>query len=231
MLRIKEPELMTESEQVKVYASTDFSDSDGKMLSRLSEIINESKKNLQRKSIFVDLGCGPGNITERLATHWSESTVVGIDGSFEMVKLAKERQVLVKKISSLKGLSYIKQDISTLSLGQFSLPNFADVVVSNSFIHHIHDFNDFLNAIKAISKEGTLFFHRDLRRPLTFDIALELQQKYLPKAHPIMIRDFLSSLKAAYTAEEVVDYLEKSNWKSYKVLEVGDRYLDIIGIN
>ena len=46
-----------------------------------------------------------------------------------------------------------------------------------------------------------------------------------------MIRDFLSSLKAAYTAEEVVAYLEKSNWKSYKVIEVGDRYLDIIGIN
>ena len=231
MLRIKEPELMTESEQVKVYARTDFSDSDGKMVSRLFEFIKESKKNLQRESIFIDLGCGPGNITERLAAHWPESTVVGIDGSLEMLKLAKERQVLVKKISSLNGLSYINQDISTLSVGQFSLPNFADVVVSNSFIHHVHDFNDFLKALKAISKEGTLFFHRDLRRPLTFDIALELQQKYLTKAHPIMIRDFLSSLKAAYTAEEVVDYLEKSNWKSYTVIEVGDRYLDIIGIN
>ena len=231
MLRIKEPELMIELEQVKVYSRTDFSDSDGKMVSRLSEFIKESKKNLQRKSIFIDLGCGPGNITERLAAHWPESTVVGIDGSLEMLKLAKERQVLVKKISSLKGLSYIKQDISTLSAGQFNFPDFADVVVSNSFIHHVHDFNDFLNVLKVVSKEGTLFFHRDLRRPLTFDVALELQQKHLPTAHPIMIRDFLSSLKAAYTAEEVVDYLEKSNWKSYKVFEVGDRYLDIIGIN
>ena len=222
---------MIELEQVKVYSRTDFSDSDEKMVSRLSEFIKESKKNLQRKSIFIDLGCGPGNITERLAANWPESTVVGIDGSVEMLKLAKERQVLVKKVSSLKGLTYLKQDISTLSAGQFSLPDFADVVVSNSFIHHVHDFNDFLNVLKVISKEGTLFFHRDLRRPLTFDVALELQQKYLPTAHPIMIRDFLSSLKAAYTAEEVVDYLEKSNWKSYKVFEVGDRYLDIIGIN
>lgn len=231
LLRVKEPELMTESEQVKVYARTDFSDSDENMVSRLSEFIKESKKNLQRKSIFVDLGCGPGNITERLAANWPESTVVGIDGSVEMLKLAKERQSLVKKVSSLKGLTYLKQDISTLSSGQFNFPDFADVVVSNSFIHHIHDFNDFLNVLKVVSKEGTLFFHRDLRRPLTFDVALELQQKHLPTAHPIMIRDFLSSLKAAYTAEEVVDYLEKSNWKSYKVFEVGDRYLDILGIN
>ena len=42
---------MTESEQVKVYARTDFSDSDGKMVSRLSEFIKESKKNLQRNQM------------------------------------------------------------------------------------------------------------------------------------------------------------------------------------
>ena len=32
-------------------------------------------------------------------------------------------------------------------------------------------------------------------------------------------------------AEEIVNYLEKSNWRSYKVIEVGDLYLDVIGIN
>jgi len=231
LLRIKEPELMTESEQVKVYARTDFSDSDRKMVARLSEFLKESKKNLQRKPVFLDLGCGPGNITERLAAQWPEATVVGIDGSLEMLRLARERQYLVKKVSSLKGLSYIKQDISTLSSAQCIFPELADVVVSNSFIHHVHDFKDFLNALNFISKKGTLFFHRDLRRPITFDVALEIQQRHLPRAHPIMIRDFLSSLKAAYTVDEVQDYLEKSNWESFNVTEVEDRYLDIIGIN
>ncbi len=231
MLRITEPELMTELEQVNVYAETDFSDSDGKMVSRLVELINESKKNLQRESLLIDLGCGPGNITQRLASHWPEINVVGIDGSTEMLRIARQRQFSSKNKSSLSGLSYKEGNISSLSKTRLNLSNFADVVVSNSFIHHVHDFKFFLKSLKAISKKGTLYFHRDLRRPLSSNQALDLQKKHLPNAHPIMIRDFIASLKAAFTRDEVVNYLEKSSWQNYKVIEVEDRYLDIIGVN
>ncbi|WP_235557677.1 methyltransferase domain-containing protein [Nocardioides sp. Leaf307] len=39
----------------------------------------------------LDLGCGPGNLTELLARRWPDATVRGLDSSAEMVAAARER--------------------------------------------------------------------------------------------------------------------------------------------
>ena len=39
----------------------------------------------------VDLGCGPGNLTELLAQRWPDAEVVGVDSSPEMVEAARAR--------------------------------------------------------------------------------------------------------------------------------------------
>jgi trans-aconitate 2-methyltransferase len=41
----------------------------------------------------VDLGCGTGNVTEHLAARWPTATIVGVDGSPEMLAEAKARRV------------------------------------------------------------------------------------------------------------------------------------------
>lgn len=41
----------------------------------------------------VDLGCGPGNLTEILARHWSEAAIEALDSSPEMVAEARERGI------------------------------------------------------------------------------------------------------------------------------------------
>jgi trans-aconitate 2-methyltransferase len=40
---------------------------------------------------IVDLGCGTGNVTARLAERWSGATVIGVDSSQEMLKVAREK--------------------------------------------------------------------------------------------------------------------------------------------
>lgn len=44
----------------------------------------------------VDLGCGPGNLTEILSRHWSEATIEAVDSSLEMVRAARERGIDAK---------------------------------------------------------------------------------------------------------------------------------------
>jgi trans-aconitate 2-methyltransferase len=41
----------------------------------------------------VDLGCGPGNLTETLAQRWPEAAIEAVDSSQEMVDAARERGV------------------------------------------------------------------------------------------------------------------------------------------
>jgi trans-aconitate 2-methyltransferase len=42
-----------------------------------------------RAKRVADLGCGPGNLTAHLSQRWSESTVIGVDNSPEMLEKAK----------------------------------------------------------------------------------------------------------------------------------------------
>ncbi|KGG15133.1 MULTISPECIES: class I SAM-dependent methyltransferase [unclassified Prochlorococcus] len=230
MKRIREPELMIDPDQAKAYAESDFSISDKMMVSTLVDFVKKSGGNINASSVILDLGCGPGNITERIASHWPNATVTGIDDSFEMLKVARKRKILDKKLSKLEGFSYIKTNISAIGRGASMFFESADLVVSNSLMHHIHDFSDFLRALKSVSKKGALHFHRDLRRPSTKQEALAIQKKYIPDASPLMMRDFMASLNAAYTAKEIKNKLEHSVFKNFEVLEIDDRYVDVFGI-
>ena len=62
MERVPEPELMDGAEQAAAYAAADFSASDGAVIMRLGELFPEGLG-----PRLVDLGCGPGNISFRLA--------------------------------------------------------------------------------------------------------------------------------------------------------------------
>ena len=152
MKRIPEPELMNDFDQAKAYAAADFSQGDQNLVDQLEKYISGKSTLINNKSLIVDIGCGPGNITERLASIWPFAKIVGIDGSEEMLAIARSRQKQNISSTQIHGLSYIHQNLSSFAKEKLTLVRNADVVVSNSVLHHIHNPNLFWKAIQNIGK-------------------------------------------------------------------------------
>ncbi len=227
MKRVVEPELMEDENQAKAYAEADFSLSDHLFVESLKRHLCGFGKDIDAGTLFLDLGCGPGNIAERISTTWPDSRVCGIDGSEPMLCLARKRQ-REKKISK-NNLSYKALNIKGLvnPLNEFTYS--ANVLVSNSLLHHLHDPGCLWLAIKNVCVPGAMVQIRDLRRPQSKNEAIALQQKYLSEAPDVLIRDYLASLQAAFTVDEVQIQLQEADLVNLSVSEIEDRYLEVIG--
>ncbi len=228
MLRQLEPELMDDHIQALAYSEADFSIGDQNFVENLKAFLTKSDHTLSKDCFLIDLGCGPGNITERLAETWPFAKVLGIDGSKPMLEIAKQR--LHSSASRFNNLSYQQQNLSDITSQIEPCYSPADLIVSNSLLHHLHDPMDLWRSVLSLSVPGTLIYHRDLRRPQSRDDALVLQQKHLPSAPGILIRDFLASLHAAFTIAEVQIQLIDIGLQHLQIMEVEDRYLEVFGI-
>lgn len=78
---------MDGAEQAQAYADADFSATDQAMVERIAVCFGS---HLGER--IIDLGCGPGNITFRLASRYPSSQVVGVDGSGAMLAIAIARK-------------------------------------------------------------------------------------------------------------------------------------------
>ncbi|WP_424190494.1 trans-aconitate 2-methyltransferase [Actinokineospora sp. G85] len=81
----------------------------------------------------IDLGCGPGNLTETLAHRWPDATLTALDSSAEMVAAARER-----------GLSARLCPVQKWKPGQDT-----DVVVSNAVLQWVPEHRELLPAWAA----------------------------------------------------------------------------------
>lgn len=229
MKRVLEPELMQDLLQVQAYSDADFSESDNSLIHRIEEVLFQESKKLDSKSLIVDLGCGPGNITELLFSRWPTSEIMGIDGSEAMLALARQRKNQMNSTEAEIRINYCCCDFSSLGNGSIVLERQADLIVSNSLLHHLHDPSYFWEALKPLTAKGTVYLHRDLRRPSSMDDAIALQKAYLPEAPQVLIHDYLASLQAAFTVSEIKAQLESTGLEHLSVLEKSDRYLEVFG--
>lgn len=89
---------MEGAEQAQAYAEADFSATDQAMVERIADLYGD-----RLGARIVDLGCGPGNISFRLAERYPLSEVLGVDGSEAMLALAKARLEQEQQCSSPAG--------------------------------------------------------------------------------------------------------------------------------
>ena len=68
MNRTPEPELMDGLEQAQAYAAADFAAGDQALIERLAQLFPGGLG-----ARLVDLGCGPGNISFRLAERYGDA--------------------------------------------------------------------------------------------------------------------------------------------------------------
>ncbi len=229
MERIPEPELMKKKEQVISYDEADFSEGEVNLINQINHYLLKRNIFLSEKDLIVDLGCGPGNISEKLAVKWPNTEVVGIDGSKEMILRAERNKEISTNKKQFKNLRYICSDIKDIKLTNSFLNKKISLLVSNSLIHHITHLDDFFNTIRSLSCNITINFHKDLIRPLDEKSALELKAQCATKYNEILTNDFYASLRASYTLRELKDFILKNDLPSLDVFEDSDKYLIVYG--
>lgn len=218
MQRTPEPELMEGQEQALAYAAADFSVGDQALVDRLVQLFPAGLG-----TSVVDLGCGPGNISFRLVDRFPDAKVLGIDGAEAM--LAPALQKLSHRPAVQSRLRFERRCLPDPSW----LEGFT-AVVSNSLLHHLHDPAVLWRAVRQLGVSGACVYIKDLRRPESPQAVLALQQRYLADAPPVLQHDYIASLHAAFTPEEVTQQLQEAGLADQlQVASLDDRYLEVWG--
>ena len=225
MKREPEPELMQIPSQVRAYADADFSRSDSMVVQSLEKYLKKVGGNLNKRDLIFDIACGPGNIAERIAKNWPFVKVIGIDGSRKMLDEAEKKLAN----SLIKNLTYELIEINSIATDEIHFPLTADVLVSNSALHHFHDPCRFWGALKKLGKTKCIHIHRDLIRPASIEKAFEIKEKHLLNSPEILKKDFYASLKASFTVDEVTQQLVDAGLSQLEVFQVDKLYFEIIG--
>ena len=215
--RVCEPELMDGAQQAKAYAEADFGATDQAVIASIERLFPEG---LGER--IIDLGCGPGNISFRLAARYPTSEVLALDGAPAMLAIAADR--LERQPQPPK----LRFQLAVLPCA--GLPALAfSAVVSNSLLHHLHDPQVLWSAVRQLGAPGAAVYVKDLRRPPSEAAAQELLATHLAGAPAVLQRDYLHSLRAAFSPEEVREQLRQAQLPGLRVSAVEDRYLEVAG--
>lgn len=222
--RTPEPELMDGAEQVEAYASADFEASDQAMVERLAHLCGDDPG-----PQLADLGCGPGNISFRLARRWPAAQVLGLDGAPRMLAIAGQRLVAEPQLA---GRLHFQEALlplpATFSAGCFTAGCLSSVV-SNSLLHHLHDPLGLWTSVAQLGAPGAFVYVQDLRRPPSAAAVEELVAAAMADAPEVLRPDYRASLHAAFTPAEVAAQLQQAGLGGLRVAPLGDSYLEVWG--
>ncbi|MBM4267186.1 MAG: methyltransferase domain-containing protein [Deltaproteobacteria bacterium] len=217
MERTPEPELMDDEAQARAYAEADFSVPHEHFV----ELFRERFPDLSPRTV-LDLGCGPGDVSRRLARAWPLCRVVGVDGAAAMLTIGNEinRQAgLAERVE----LRHTYLPARPIDGGPF------DAITSNSLLHHLADPATLWSTIAQHAEAATAVFVMDLLRPHSPEAARDLVDEHAAGEPDVLRRDFLQSLHAAYRPAEVRDQLARAGLDPLTVEVVSDRHLIVHG--
>ncbi|HUU28398.1 MAG TPA: methyltransferase domain-containing protein [archaeon] len=159
----------------------------------------------------LDLGCGEGFLTEKIAELVPTGQVTGIDGSRGMIQAAQKRK--------LDNLSFKVMDINNLDLA----PEF-DVVFSNAVLHWIKDHERLLDNVHRCLKENGFMRLSFAGHGNSSSLIKVLREVMNYPRYQLHFRGFDWPWYMP-AAEEYEVLLKKSPFTEYKVwLQNADRY-------
>lgn len=213
MQRVLEPELMEDNAQARAYAEADFEEPHALVVRLLLDRLGA----LPAAGVALDLGCGPADITLRVARALPGWRVDGVDGAPAMLRYGE-------RALARAGLG----DRVRLVLGRLPeerLPEPAyDLVFSNSLLHHLPEPRLLWEAIRRHARRGAPVFVMDLMRPESPEAAAELVERYSGDEPAVLKRDFHNSLCAALRPYELRASLAAAGLE-LRVEPVSDRHL------
>jgi len=219
MRRVVEPELMDDQAQADAYAGADFEEAH----SQIVEAFDINFPGTELKGKILDLGCGPGDIAFRFATRFPSSSLIGVDGSSTMIKLANERRA--RETQLLDRVTFIEGFIPGASIP----PGPYSAIVSNSLLHHLHHPEVLWETVSQYASSGSKIFIVDLFRPINEERARRIRDEYSADEPDILRRDFYNSLLAAFDPQEIRQQLADTGLAELEVKKISDRHVLIFG--
>lgn len=210
MDRVPEPELMDGREQSEAYAHADFAEVNRGFVEAFAGAFPDFAAGR-----VADLGCGPADIAIRLARRLPGTAVIAVDGAEAMLAHARRA---VRGAGLGDRIELLRAVLPGVPAGPF------DAVVSNSLLHHLHRPAVLWQEIAHIARPGAPVFVMDLARPDSPERAREIVATYAGMEREILRRDYLASLCAAFTVEEVRAQLAATGLGQLTVRMASDRH-------
>jgi ubiquinone/menaquinone biosynthesis C-methylase UbiE len=215
--RQSEPELMDDKAEAEAYARADFAEVNEAFVDRLLELAGP-----RETAAAVDLGTGPADIPIRLLRRRPGWKVKAVDASRPMIDLARRA---VERAGFSDSIEIVLADAKDTGLPAGS----AEVVFSNSILHHVSDPAAFWVEVRRLAARGALVFLRDLARPPTDGAAGAIVQMHAGCESPMLQEEYYRSLVASYTPREVEAQLADAGLQGLQVEMSTDRHLDVFG--
>jgi ubiquinone/menaquinone biosynthesis C-methylase UbiE len=136
------------------------------------------------KGRILDTGCGFGAVTIEIAKNFDDVEIVGIDLGKPLLKLG---QSLAEEFAVADRIDFSEGDVQKLD---FETDSF-DVVINTFMLHIVDDPVAMLNEAERVAKKQGIIMITDLRR--------------------IWLAFFVKKLKTAFTLEEGMGVINKSN--------------------
>jgi len=219
MKRVPEPELMDSDEQARAYAAADFSEAHQSYVT----LFDETFPDRPTRATVLDLGCGAADVVIRFAQANPRYTFHAVDGSAAMLKYA--RKALQGRPNLVRRIKLARAFIPKARLPRKTY----DAILSSNFLHHLHEPAALWETIRRYARHGTLVFVTDLFRPPNRVAAERLVERYATAEPAILQRDFLNSLLASFTVEEVRKQLIQARLGHLRIEVISDRHVVIFG--
>jgi ubiquinone/menaquinone biosynthesis C-methylase UbiE len=191
MSRVLEQEVMTDSESIQGYTQMTVNPPN-----LVHNFLIPALTTDQSILKIADIGCGPCGYHTDLYEVFPNAVIDGYEASSAMLDEA------------VNHINPQKTNLVQAFLPEYVLPEAAyDLVLSSMFLHQLPDASVNWNAIKRLGKAGSKFVVYDLLRVEDDATCLDIVDGFTPNAPAAFKQDFVNTLKASFTLEEIAEQL------------------------
>ncbi len=155
----------------------------------------QSKTKINKKNI-IDIGCGGGVLSEKLAAHGG--IITGLDKSKNLIKIAKSHN---KKNSSK--IHYINKDINNFIKHN---NNIFDIVICMELLEHVEKKADLIKIIDTLCKKHGIIIISSLKKNILTYIYMILICEYITKDMKINMHTYENLLDCTLIKKKLNDY-------------------------